>query len=70
MIPFKLSKNESIVFFELLSRFSDTDILNIEDESEKIILWNLCCQLETVLSEPLNGDWKEILRQARLSLKK
>jgi len=38
---------------ELLSRYSDSESLVIEDQAEQRALWNLLCVLERQLVEPL-----------------
>lgn len=61
-----MTKEESLVLFEFLSRFSDKDSkLTIEDQAEERILWNLCCDLEKILVEPFQDNYSEILEQAR-----
>jgi hypothetical protein len=41
-----LTEDEAWVLFELTRRFSDSNKLNIEDQSEERALWNLCCIFE------------------------
>ena len=65
----KLTKQEAIIFFDFLSRFNDSNKLNIEDHSEEIVLWSLCCQLESILVEPFRGEWKQVLLKARQEVK-
>ena len=43
------------VQIELLSRYSDSESLVIEDQAEQRALWNLLCVLERQLVEPLEG---------------
>jgi hypothetical protein len=61
----RLSKKEALVFFEFLSRFSEDKSLAIEDPAEERVLWNLCCDLEKRLSEPLSPQYAELLADAR-----
>ena len=49
-INIKLSKNEAWVLFDLVKRFSETDKLKIEHQSEERALWNLCCIFEKTLT--------------------
>lgn len=63
-VQINLSKNEAIVLFEFLSRFSNEDVLEISDQSESRVLWNMLCDLEKVLSEPFSESYKEILENA------
>ena len=64
-IHLELSTDEALVFFEFVSRFTDSDQLNIGDESEARVLWNLCGRLEKQLSEPFSPNYPELLAQAQ-----
>lgn len=64
-----LTPDEALVLSSFLSRFSDTDKLNIEHEGEAQALWNLCCLLEKELVEPFKPEYQEILNAARECLK-
>lgn len=64
-IKIELNKNDALVLFEFLSRYSDTDILKIEDQSEQRVLWNMCCDLEKILVEPFMKNYLELLEEAR-----
>ncbi|MFS2007305.1 hypothetical protein ACEN9F_27195 [Duganella sp. CT11-25] len=64
-----LAKNETIVLFEFLQRFSDTDELKIVDTAEEQVLWKLCGILEKQLSEPFDIGYLEILEAARRELR-
>jgi len=64
-IHLELSADEAVVFFEFLSRFSDSDRLTIEHQSEEQTLWKLCGQLERRLSEPFSPAYAELLARAR-----
>lgn len=68
-IEISLKKDEAIVLFEFLSRFSRTDLLQIEHQAEERALWDLTCSLEKKLSEPFSGDYSKILKSARERLK-
>ena len=64
-INLSLTNDEAIVIFEFLSRFSETDKLSIEHQSEQRILWNLTNSLEKELAEPFGNNYKETLNKAR-----
>ena len=64
-----LTKDEALVLFEFLSRFSSQDVLEIQDQAEERALWNLACSLEKVLAEPFSGRWMEIISAARERLR-
>jgi len=68
-VQVSLTCDEAIVLFELLQRFSETDMLSLEDEAEKRVLWNLCCLLEEKLTEPFSLNYSERLTQARNCLR-
>jgi hypothetical protein len=51
-----LSQAEALVLFEFLSRYSRTNTLDIVDQAEQRILWDVCSELERVLVEPLAPD--------------
>ena len=68
-IEVRLSKNEALVLFEFLSRFSDRRELLIEDQSEERVLWNVCCLLEKTLTEPFRADYDNRIAEARSALR-
>lgn len=68
-VELKLSKDEALVLFEFLGRFSQQEILGIEDQSEARALWNLECALEKELSEPFREDYSNLVRNARAALR-
>ncbi|HVU88321.1 MAG TPA: hypothetical protein VHD36_13455 [Pirellulales bacterium] len=64
-VEVRLTHDEALVLFELLSRYSNCDVLEVKDPAEQIALWNLCCMLEKVLVEPWQGDYQALLDHAR-----
>ena len=68
-INLHITKEEAIVLFEMLSRFSENDKLDIEDQSEQRVLWNLCASLEATLVEPFDENYASILENARAMLR-
>jgi hypothetical protein len=68
-VNIKLTKDEALVLFEFLSRFSDEDSLTIEDQAEQRALWNLTCLFEKALSEPFSNGWAHIIQGARNRLR-
>ena len=64
-VKLELTADESLVLFEFLSRFSDTDVLTIEDQAEERALWNLLALFEKQLSEPFRSDYVALLQAAR-----
>jgi hypothetical protein len=69
MTTLQLSRSEAIVLFEFLSRFSEDDVLNIEDQAEERVLWDLCCDLESKLVEPFAENYSDILANARYEVR-
>ena len=57
------------MLFELVSRFSTTDVLALEDRAEAQALWNVCCLLEKQLVEPFDPHFKTLLQAARDELR-
>ena len=68
-VEIKLSKDEALVLFDFMSRFSNEDKLSIQDQSEERALWNLTCVLEKVLAEPFSTEWESIIEGARNRLR-
>ncbi|WP_196890306.1 hypothetical protein [Aureivirga sp. CE67] len=67
----QLTKEEAIVFFEFLSRFNEKDNSNIfEDQSEQKVLWDIECILEKKLNEPFQSDYEEIVKKARVIVRR
>jgi hypothetical protein len=67
-VDITLSRAESLVLFEFLSRFSKTEKLVIEHAAEERVLWDICAVLEEKLVEPFEEDYDSILQTARGSL--
>ena len=68
-VQIKLTKDDALVLFAFLSRFSDTNTLEITDQAEERALWNLTCLFEKKLAEPFSNDWAEIIEAARNRLR-
>ena len=64
-----LTNAEALVLFELVSRFSSTDVLELEDRAEAQALWKVCCLLEKQLVEPFAPNYKTLLKAARDKLR-
>ncbi|WHI50175.1 hypothetical protein P3339_17235 [Microbulbifer sp. MLAF003] len=60
-----LTKDEAWVLFELTRRFSDNDKLNIEDQAEERVIWNLCCILEKALYQDSDLGYKEFISKCK-----
>lgn len=65
-ITLTISKDESLVLFDFLSRFNESEHPNIfEDQAEQKVLWIIEGQLEKQLVEPFMPDYKEIIKKVR-----
>jgi hypothetical protein len=61
----ELTPAEALVLFDFLTRFSDKGMLEIEDQAEARVLWDMCCLLERQLVEPYLPNYDELLEKAR-----
>jgi hypothetical protein len=68
-VQIELTGDEALVLFDLLSRYSDSESLVIEDQAEQRALWNLFGVLEKQLAEPLRLEYVELLQRARERLR-
>lgn len=64
-IELTLSMDEALILFELVSRFTDEDKVEIVDQAEQRVLWDICCLLEKQLEAPFSGDSAKIIEKAR-----
>jgi hypothetical protein len=68
-VSIELTPAVALVLFEFLSRFSNEDVLRLEDQAEERVLWDLCASLESVLVEPFAENYKELLERARVGVR-
>jgi hypothetical protein len=71
-VTLTLSRNVSLVLFELLSQFSDSNnvhVVRLDDECESVALRNLSCELERQLVEPFQANYSRLLDDARARLR-
>ena len=61
----ELEGDEALVLFELLSRFSNDDKLEVEHQAEEQALLNLLSLLEKRLVAPLRDDYDLLISEAR-----
>lgn len=64
-IEINLHKDEVIVLFEPLSRFSEKDELEIQYQDEERVLLNLTCFLKNKISELFSDNYRKGLEAAR-----
>lgn len=68
-VTITLTRNEAIVLFEFLSRFTEQQQLDIRDQAEQRVLWDILAGLESALPEPLAHDYDQHLQRARESIR-
>ena len=59
-----ISKDEALVLWNFLRRYSETDLLGTEDQAEQRALWNLECVLEKMVGNLYEGEWEVALNTA------
>ena len=65
-IQFELSRNEALVFFEWLSRFTAKDRLeHYEHGSEEQLLFDFEVSLEKLLIEPFRENYSQVVKIAQ-----
>jgi len=70
ILNLEITKDESLVLFEFLSRFNQSEHKEIfEDQAEQKTLWILEGQLEKQLVEPFKPDYKDIINEARKQIR-
>lgn len=69
-IDISLSRDQALVLFEWLARTGAADQpAAFEDQAEQRVLWDLESALESVLTEPLREDYRELVETARARLR-
>ena len=66
-VTIELRKDEALVLFELLARWSETSerVVQLEHQAEQRVLWDILAELERQLVEPFMADYADQLAQAR-----
>jgi len=64
-VEFRVTRDEALVLFELANRFTEHESLDIRHPAEQVAIWNLCATLESVLTEPLDPSYSQLLSLAR-----
>lgn len=64
----ELTTDEGLVLFELLSRYSEKDKLEVAHKAEQQVLWGLQASLEKSLTEPFSENYESQLAAARKRL--
>ncbi len=64
-VHLQLTRAEALVLFEWLARMEAAGKLPVDDPAEEQVLWRLEGQLESMLREPLEPNYKEAVEAAR-----
>ena len=67
-VVIRLSKAEALILFDCLSRLEKSASLPCEDPAEKRVLWDMQAQLESILVEPFQPNYKELVAEARQTI--
>ena len=65
MVTIELSEDQAMVLFEWLAGFNQQKSQDFADQAEQRVLWDLESTLESLLAEPLSGDYRAIVEAAR-----
>jgi hypothetical protein len=65
----ELTEDQALVFFEWLARLDEQDAFPCEDPAEEQVLWSLHGQLEKLLVEPFQPNYRELVEKARTRVK-
>jgi len=69
-IAISLSHDEALVLFEWLTRTgAGEQPAAFEDQAEQRVLWDLKSALESVLTEPLREDHRQLVAAARARIR-
>lgn len=60
-----LTDDQAFDLFDFLARLSEEEVLEIHHESERTVLWDLCCQVERQATEVFDRDYGDKLNAAR-----
>ena len=63
-----LERHVALVLFEFLSRLSDADEFRAEDRADQVAIWTLVGSLESILVEPFDPKYQELLTQGQNGL--
>ena len=64
-VTIELLHSEALVLFEFVSRFTNDEKLEIVNQAEERVLWDICSTLEKMLAEPLGQNYNDLLAKAR-----
>ncbi len=65
-VSIKLTQDEALILYDFLTRLDSNEWVNLfDDQAEQRVLWDLECSLEKQLVEPLQANYKDVVKQAR-----
>ena len=67
-VVLEFSRAEALVLFDWLAKFNEEEQEEIDD-IEQQVLFNVEAQLESILTEPLEADYKAAVERAKEQLK-
>lgn len=69
VVYLRLNPNEALVLFEFLTRYSDQDRLEIADQAEQRVLWDIQCMLEAHVDTINNPNYEMEIELARAAVR-
>lgn len=64
-LPICLERHVALVLFEYLTRLADSEEFGVVGRAEQVAVWTLLADLESVLVEPFDPKYEELLDRAR-----
>jgi hypothetical protein len=64
-VSITLERHVALVLLEFLSRFSEAENFYAEERAEQVAIWTLLASLESILVEPFDPNYQELLKRAR-----
>lgn len=64
-VRIELDEDQALVLFDWLHRLNDSKAAVVAHQAEQRVLWDIKCDLESVLVAPFEAKYKELLAQAR-----
>jgi len=67
-ISVRIGRDEAVVLFEMLAKFTRQKALSVRDEAERLALFRLHGALESTLTEPFRPEYKQLVDESRSRL--
>jgi hypothetical protein len=65
IVKIELTSDAALVLYDWLTRFNQREEIDVADQAEERVLFDLEAMLEKALATPLQSDYAELLAQAR-----